>query len=54
MVTKNHAETEEEEGDNQNSLIFKWDHELTCSAGVPFCCCLYQLLSFPHLLQMPK
>lgn len=54
VVAKNHAETEGEEGDNQNSLIFKWDCELTYSAGVPFCCCLYQLLSFPHLLQTPK
>lgn len=54
MVAKNHAETEVEEGDNQNRLIFKWGRELTYSAGVPFRCCLYQLSSFTHLLQTPK
>lgn len=54
MVAKNHAETVVEEGDNQNRLILKWDCELTYSAALPFCCYLYQLLSFIHLLQMPK
>lgn len=44
MAAKNRAETEVEDGDNQNRLIFKWDCDLRYSAGVSFCCYLYQLL----------